>query len=155
MVLGVAGFAVALAHREKTLGGELLAAAALSSAALPVAIAAGLPIGFAAAIVGAWVASFGVGTAAARGIALRLKDAGRSLRIAGASTLVVGIACAAIATTGVAPLRAALAPVPTLLLAIVLVVRPVPVSKIRKVGWAMIAASVVTLGLLVAPIGQV
>ena len=51
-----------------------------------------------------------------------------------ATTLVVALACAALAATGVAPLRAAIAPVPTLLLALALVARPVPPTSNRKIG---------------------
>jgi hypothetical protein len=154
VVLGVAGFGVALAGREKTVGGELLAALAVSSAALPVALAAGLGLAFSAALVAVWVVSFAVSTAAARGIALRAKDHGRSLRLAGALAVVVAAAATALAASGLAPLRAALAPAPALVLAVALSLRPVPPAKIRLVGWSMIAASVVTLAVLAAPLAR-
>lgn len=153
VVLGVAGFGVALAGREKTVWGELLAAVALSSAALPVALAAGLPLSFAIALVMVWSVSFGVGTAAARGIALRSRDHGRSLRIAAVAAVVVALVAAGLAVGGFATIRAAAAPVPTLLLALALAIHPVAPAKIRKVGWSMIAASALTLLVLAVPMG--
>jgi hypothetical protein len=153
VVLGVLGFGVALAGREKTAPGELLAATALSSAALPVGLAGGLSLAASIAIVVVWVASFGLGTAAARGVALRKKDGGRGLVIAGVATASLALACVGLAVAGLVPLRAALAPAPTILVALALVVRPVPVAQIRRVGWAMIAASAVTTAVLAAPLG--
>lgn len=140
-----------LSRRERSLSGEILAAAALSATALPVARAGGasLPVGVAVAAV--WAVGYAVATVVIRGVLAASRNdpsARLSLRAAlAAMTLVAG---AGVGSLGPAARAFALGVAPMCLLALALALWPPPARQIRAVGWANVAASVVTLVALIA-----
>lgn len=148
LATGLVAFAIAVRGRERTLGGELFAALALTSVALPVATAAGLSIGHSAAMLTTWLVCFVIATATARGLVVRSRDGGRRLRIAlvtAALVLAVGVALLVLGRVDAAT---ALGPAPFALAAIGLALRPPSPKAMTAVGIALTAAGAVTLALL-------
>jgi hypothetical protein len=144
VALAAAGLVFILRRSERTLAGELVAAAALTSAALPAAIAGGMPASEALAACGIFYATSLVSTVEVRAIARR--EAPSRSRIAAwsaAAGLVLLLAIRAPAF--------ALAGVPTLLTVMAVAIsRPSP-SKLRRIGWALATASLLTAaGVVVA-----
>lgn len=145
--------ALVLLHREKTLAGELVVAAALSSAGLPVALAGGVPLPRAAAAWVAWVlalaaATLGVRVVLARGRAKGGRTAGGAAHAA-ATVLLVAAGFALAARLGV-PAGAAWALLPMALLSLVACLGRVPARRLRELGWAVVGAAAVTMAALVA-----
>lgn len=131
--------------REKTAPGELAAAAALSGAALPVAIAGGVPQPAALVAWSAWVVGFTAGTSAVRGVIKRHKRGARgatdvwllALSSAGAAALV------ALDRVGAGALPMVVASI------VILALAPHP-RNLKKLGWTLVASSAATVALLVA-----
>lgn len=142
-VLGAAAVALILRRAHKTTAGELLVATALSSCALPVGVAAGLH--WAAAIVAAVVfaAGFCAATLAVKAtIALQRREAAAAARagaVVGALASPAAVAMLAAAVGQEARLSIATAPLSVL--AVALAARPPSARHLRRVGWALIAAS--------------
>jgi len=142
-----------LAGREKTTAGELLAGATLASALLPVALAGAATPLSAGVAAGAWAASSAVSTLSVRDVVWRTRTRTRgteprppALPVA----LLFLVVSLAFAFGDVVPTLAALAPAPGFVLCIALVLGGVQARHLRNVGWALVAAHVTTLVLLVA-----
>lgn len=137
--LGLALIGFLVRNEEKSTPGELTAAAALPAAAVPVALAAGLSAELAYGAWLCWSIGFCAATWAIRNIIARKKGRPMSLPVALAA---LGVAvAAAVAFVGH---HAALPALPMLLLAAVIVItRPEP-TQLRRVGWGMVSASVLT-----------
>ncbi|HHH11978.1 MAG TPA: hypothetical protein ENK23_07900 [Sorangium sp.] len=135
---------VLLKHWEKTLLGEVLAGVALAAAAVPVAVAGGVPIATAMVIWGAWTAAFCVTTSAVRWVISSFKH-GRGAR--------GGLLLATVATGAIAGLslesQVALAMVPMLLVSWYLIARPPHPRKLRRVGWSLVASTLLAAALAV------
>jgi hypothetical protein len=145
-----------LTGREQTLGGQLLASAALSAAAAPIAAAAGVPPGSVLGAWAAWALGFGATTAGVRRVLdTRRKEARPQL------ALLVG--CTLLAAAPLLPLSLAVSgsPVarelalaacagPLVLVGWALWLRPPHPRALKKVGWAAVAASVATGAALLA-----
>jgi hypothetical protein len=148
--LGVAAAIAACAgvfvarRSERTLGGELAAAAALTATALPVAAASGLDSARALALCAVFYATAIASTVEVRCVARR--DEGIATRLSAwavSSSLMTALAVEA-------P-RFALAAVPSLaVVAGIAILRPGP-QRLRQIGWTLAAASLVTAtGVVVA-----
>ncbi|MCX7891913.1 MAG: YwiC-like family protein [Burkholderiales bacterium] len=142
---------LALARRLKTLGGELLAAAAFASLHLPVGAASGLS---GTALWGpcvVWLASFTAGTFAVHAIKARQqrRDPGLVRAAIGAAALTVaGSAAVAVAVPEWRWLGAA-ALVPCLgILGVNFL--PIRTKSLMTLGWSLVAANAVALAILVA-----
>lgn len=139
-----------LSRRERSLPGELLAAAALSATALPLARAGGASLASSLVVVAVWAVGYSVATLVIRGVlAASRGDPGARLPLramAPAMTLLAGVPMASlhpltrVFSLGVVPLCA---------LSLALAFRPPSARSIRSVGWGTIAASLVTLIVLV------
>jgi hypothetical protein len=147
--LGAAVFGLIHKDREKTLGGEILVASALASAAVPVALASGVSTSIAWGAWMAWTLSFAAATWAVHIVVRRRKFAmSRAVRVlpilgaAGVSVL--------FAWVGVFSGVSALATAPMLVFSAVLAIAPPHPSALRRVGWGLIAASGLTAAILVA-----
>ena len=141
--LGAAATALAFRRQERSLFGEALASSALASAAMPAAIAGGLPWQNAVGIWGVFGASFLVSTVEVRSVAHRPPS--RAARIA-----TWGAAFAILA--GVAAMRPllALASLPILAVVAYLVVRAPSAAALRRLGWTLASSSVLTAAVVVA-----
>jgi hypothetical protein len=147
----VVGWLVAR-RREKSLAGEIVVAAALSSAGLAVALAGGAPLSWAIACWVTWTLAFAVATLAVQVILVRARSKGRSdpgLVHAAVSALLLAGAFAASALAGL-PRAAPLALVPTAALSIAVCVSRFSPRRLRELGWAMVGSSIVTMLILVA-----
>lgn len=133
-----------LLGREKTAAGEIVAAAALSGAALPVALAGGVPFGPALVAWSAWVIGFTAGTSTVRGVIKRHKQGARSA---------TDVALLAIATALAFALlyfqRVGAAALPMIAASwIILALAPHP-RHLKKLGWTLVGSSTATLAILV------
>jgi hypothetical protein len=143
------GFALAmtpviLRGYEKTLVGEIGAAAALTAAAIPVAVAVGLTLDRALLVWAAWVIAFTTSTSAVRWVISAHKG----------QRAHDGLVTAFIATSAAAALTTQswifLAASPYLLASWILIARPPSTRHIRRVGWTLIFSGVLTASAAIA-----
>jgi hypothetical protein len=150
-----AGLAVVVAllvwrRLEKTTLGEIVVAAALSSAGWAVALAARAPSEDALAAALAWILAFGAATLGVRVILLRARSKGA--HDPGKLHAVLAAALAGVAVLlSAAGLPAALAwaTLPTALLSIFVCLARFSPKRLRPLGWAIVGSSAVTLVILV------
>jgi hypothetical protein len=144
---GVVGWLM-VRRLEKTLPGELVVAAALSSGSVAVALAGGVAPGHAFAAWTVWVVAFATATLAVHAVLGRSRG-GRApgAAFAIASLALVAGAFAAVPLLGL-PRMAAVALLPTGALSVVLCLARVPPRRLREVGWALVGSSVLTMVLL-------
>lgn len=132
-------------EQEKTAAGEMVAAAALSSAALPVALASGVAPACAWGAWGAWTLAFAAATWAVRATIAHNKGgssfAGRALPL----LVPAGIA-ALLAALGA---RLVVASLPVFLFALAVTGAPPHPRELRRVGWGLVASTVITATLLI------
>jgi hypothetical protein len=136
---------------EKTTAGEAIAATALSGAAMPVALACGASWTQAGLAWLVWSLSFVLATLAVRGVIARNKHQGRSLSN-GAIVVTIAVMAAGVGLLvgGILPAAVPLGVAPFAVLALMGSIATVHTKHLRRVGWGLIAASVSTLGVLVA-----
>lgn len=132
-VLSILGVATAFVGRQHSLPGELLAAAALPGWCAPVAIQGGVDMTTAATLWAVWSIGFAAATCVVHVVIARSKQQPFGLALAGT----FGFAIAG-------PL-VSVAAIPLTLTAVSLVWLPVSARRLRHVGWSVIAASVLTL----------
>jgi hypothetical protein len=127
---------------EKTAPGELVAAAALSSASLPAALAAGVRP---ASAWGAWIAFclvFGASTLAVRTVVAHARaPIAPSRRVV--PILAAVLVLVLLGRAGVLTASATLGAAPMLALSLALALTPPAPHALRRVGWALVAASLV------------
>lgn len=137
--------------QEKTAVGEIVAAAALSGAGLPVAMAGGVALGRAGLAWAVWTAAFLVATLAVRAVIARAKKLGSGpLVLSVVATLATLTASIGLAFSGQVPYAVPIALSPFVVMGLGVCVAPVSTKQLRRVGWALVAASVATLVILVA-----
>ena len=153
---GAALFAAAvLARREKSAAGEIVAAMAFASIALPVALTTGMPAAAAVSVSTAFALLSGASTLAVRIVILRVRGGGdpRGVRRTRMVLAVLGSATAAV--LAVAALRTMLpwtplaAVAPGLGVATVLALHPPRPTRLRTVGWTLFATSALASAVLV------
>jgi len=132
----VAGLFVANG-RQRTLAGELTATAALTTAAIPTGIACGLRWPEAVAITGVFWASFAASTVEVRAIA------GHPAPLASRAGIWIAVA-AIFFVLALFQLPLAASMLPLVLIAIGVGIAHPPASKLRRLGWSLAAASLVT-----------
>lgn len=150
--LGVPGvFIVALApfvigRLEKTFEGELLATLTIAAFSFPVAFAGGLSLAKAAAVASVWATALCVATMAIRRVTARAKSSMTLLKFV--APLIVALLAEGLlfllARAGVFPRALPWAPLPVLLFATYIVLRPPHLRHIRKVGWGFAASLLLT-----------
>ncbi len=150
IVLGILVGAAVLMHRERSTIGEMLAAVALSSLSLPVALAGNATRTDALTLFVVFSAVFAVATLAVRAMIGRVtKTGGPPPLLAGVLTLavVMGLAVAAFTRT-LAPV-APYAALPVCAVALGLAASPPNPRHLRTIGWTLVAATLLTTLLLV------
>jgi hypothetical protein len=128
-------------NAEKTTAGELLAAAALASAGVPVALAAGVAPG---AAWGAWAAfclAFAASTFAVRAVVAQAR-APVSWPCRAAAPAALALAAVLLRGAGVLGSSALVGAAPMLTLAVALALAPPRPGALRRVGWGLVAASI-------------
>jgi hypothetical protein len=133
---------------ERGMFGEILVGAALASAALPVAWAAGVPPGAAWTAWIGWMIVAGAGTAAVRSI---IESNKKPLF---RTTCLIRIAIVAVATFAIAAHWpwAAIAAGPTVALAVAWSAMPPHPRYLRRVGWTLAAATLSASVILIASV---
>jgi hypothetical protein len=147
--------AAALRGAEKSWYGETAAALAFSSAAFPIAMAGGLPAPVAATVAVPFALLFVSSTLAVRVVILRVRGGGdptavtitrrAALALAGTGAGLLGLLAAAefVAASAIA------AAAPGLLTAAAIAVYPPSPSRLRTVGWTLVAISLLTTAIVV------
>jgi len=147
LLLAAAAMAAARVGHERTAAGETLAAVALSSWSVPVALAGGVAPTVAATCGVAWALSFSAASLVVRAIIARtLRRAfGRQL----AAGVVLGAAPVPVALwlgrIGAVPAGTGLALLPTCVLVVALAGLGLHARHLRRVGWSIVAAAVMTV----------
>lgn len=149
--LGLALAPLIARRRERSAPGEVLAAVALSSTALPVGLASGASRVSSVTAAAAWALGFAVVTVVIRGVlAFSRGQPGARLGARALPAALVLVGAVAAAASGRAPAGLAVGVAPLCALAIALAAAPPPARRIKAVGWGVVAAGVATAGLLVA-----
>lgn len=144
---------VVLAGREKSLVGELLVVATFAATVLPVARANGAAWSFALFAAVVWFVGFALGTVAVHAIKARHKGTGRSgwtVHAAPALAAVAVVAALVVASHPWLPALVPLAIVPGAGVALVASVSGVHPRHLKRVGWSLVGAHLLTLALLLA-----
>lgn len=138
-------------RRERTTGGEVLVGAALSSAALPVALAGGVEMTRAVTLVVVFACVFATATVAVRAVIGRVSKAGGpSPIVAALCALAVVAGVAAGGRAGYLARAATWAALPVCAVALSLSLRPPSPKQLRVVGWTLVGATALTAIVLVA-----
>lgn len=141
-----------LLERERTIPGELSVAFALSGAGGVVALAAGASAAAATALFATWAVAFGASVFAVQTVLLRTRSRGERdvgpLHAAAILTLAAGGSAAAIVNGLGWTVPVAVAPTVALSIAVSLA-RP-SASRLKSLGWSLVAATTASLALLVA-----
>jgi hypothetical protein len=139
--------------RPKTLGAEFVVATALSTMLLPVGLAGGMTPRSAVEAAAVWLLTYSAATLTVHAIKSRVKpDLGAPWTLWAAPALAAGAAVAGIgaAVAGWVPVLVAVALLPGALLVLAVAALRVHPRRLKRVGWSLAAANVVTLVLLVA-----
>lgn len=147
-LLPAAIFAAALAlNREKSLVGELAAAATFASLSIPVSRAAGAPAPLAFAIALTFLALSFASTPAVRVVILKVRGGGnpaavRTTRVVGGVAIgVIATGLIVSASRGALPWTPLLAVVPTWIVSVAVAAYPPPPTRLRRIGWLLMSGS--------------
>lgn len=139
-------------RQEKTAVGEVLVAVTLSATLIPVAVTGGATLSVAAGAAAVWAAVFVLGTLTVRGIIARAKKnaqpSWRHYVAPGLSILAIGLAAVLALVEGV-PALAAVAVVPTALVALAFGLAGVHPRNLRRMGWSLVVSNLAVLAALV------
>jgi hypothetical protein len=136
---------------EKTTAGEITAAMALSGVGFPIALAEGVDLFRAGLVWVIWTIAFGISTLAVRAVIARAKRAGTQLIVASYVAIAASIITSVgLALTDTVPTSVPIALVPFEVLGLGVLVFPVHTRHLRRVGWGLVAACIVTCGFVVA-----
>jgi hypothetical protein len=145
-----------LRGREKSLTAEVAAAVAFSGAAVPVVLGSGHPLVSALSVAIPFALMFSASTLAVRAVIARVRAGGdaHAAAITGRAALLlaaVGLTGLSAATAlGILPFGVLLATIPGLAVAAAIVLRPPAPTRLRTIGWTLVAASVATAVTIVA-----
>jgi YwiC-like protein len=140
---------------EKSWYGEVTAVAMFAGLAVPVSMAAGASARSGAAIALPFAVLFVVGTLAVRMMILRVRAGGTArataiTRRSAVTVAVAGVACLAwLSGQEILPTATLLAAAPGLALALAVVARPPRPTRLRAVGWTIVATAVFAAAVLV------
>ena len=151
-VLTLALAIVIAARHERKTAGEILTTLTLSSLAYPVALAVQAPSRAAVTLAAAFATAFVAATLSVRAVIMCTRRPPAALsRITAGLALVVGIlGLAALWRLGLAAGVGSWAVLPVCGVGFVLVLAPPSATRLRLVGWTLIAATVVTAIILIA-----
>ena len=148
--------AIAIVYgREKSWYGEVAAALAFAGLAVPVMMAAGASLRSASAVAVPFALLFVTSTLAVRTVILRVRGGGNrqataSMRRSAFVTAVLGaIGLTWLSVVNVLPPATIAAAAPGLLTALVIAARPPLPTRLRQIGWTLVAVSVLTAVIVV------
>jgi hypothetical protein len=129
---------------EKTLPGELIAAAAMTSAGFMVALAAGAPWPLAAAMWGTWLLAFASAVFPVRAVIVEHKKRAETVIARVVPTLVVIIAAIALAAERELPPHILASAAPLMALSLTVAIKPPTMKEMTRAGWLLMVAGAVT-----------
>lgn len=142
--------------REKSWFGEAAAALAFAGMSVPVAMAAGATMAMGLAIAIPFALLFTTTTLAVRVVILRVRAGGdrRAAAATRSATLIVAalatVLAGAMTAAGWLPTSALIASAPGLLTAALVAARPPAATKLRTLGWSLVAVSTLTTLIVIA-----
>lgn len=136
-VLAVASFALAIAGKHRTLGGQLWGVVALSVPCVPILLAGNLSTSLTMEVWGTWLIGFACTTMTVRGVIAAQKRQSRKVQWAAMTGL--SILVAALAFNGFA-LPVAL--LPMLGMSWYLLFDPPHVKQLKRVGWTLVIGTI-------------
>lgn len=137
---------------EKTLPGEVIAAAAMTSAALPVAAAAGVAWSTAVALWGAWLFGFAAAVFPVRSAIVEHKEREESPAVRIAGTVLAIAFAAVLAYARELPPRMVLADVPLFVASLWIALRPPPMKQMTQAGWILMGAGALTAAWMIVAV---
>jgi hypothetical protein len=143
-------------NQEKSWHGETAAAVAFSAAAVPVAMAAGGTLGAALTVAIPFALLFVTSTLAVRVVVLRVRGGGDPRAAAATRLATIALSAAAasvlalVSTAGFLSSSVLMAAAPGLLTAATIALCPPSPKSLRRVGWTLVAVSIVTAVLIVS-----
>ena len=148
LVLGI----VIAARHERTTAGEIITALTLASLAYPLALAAQAPSQAAVTSATAFATTFVAGTLSVRAVIMstRKPPAARSRIVAGLAIAIAILGLGALWQLGVAAGIGVWAALPVCGVGFVLVLAPPSATRLRLIGWTLIAATAATAVILIA-----
>ena len=143
VVLSLGSLAALASGRERTTPGEILAASAMSSWIVPMAVAASVRSATAVHTWMAYVVAFTAATLAVRGVLEAFRNQGRSRLRQVARVVSPALLTASVVAwlAGQWPVWIPVALAPTLVLSLVLSIRELHPRQLRTVGWSLIAST--------------
>jgi hypothetical protein len=151
VAFGALVFAVVFMHLERSTGGEVLVAIALSSMSVPVAVAGEVPRVAAFTVFVVFSAVFVTATVSVRALIGRVaKSGGPPPALAGIFALAVIGLLGFIAVSGRLAPVAPYAALPVCAVALGLTARPPSPRHLRAIGWTLVGATALTAVMLVA-----
>jgi len=141
-----------LAHRrlEMTTAGEVVVGGAMASSLLPVALSAGADLRSSLTAFGAWTLSFAIAAVAVEAVLARGRpgepDPGRRNALRALGLWAAGAALAALLSL---PAALALSLLPTTLFAVAVCLSRIGPVRLKRLGWALVGSTLVTLLVLV------
>ena len=134
---------------EKTLPGELIAASAMTSAALPVAAADGVRWDLAVSLWGAWLLGFAAAVFTVRAVIVEHKTRAQSAAVRLLGTLLAIGSAAALAAAGELRPGLVLAASPLFAASSWIALRPPSMKEMTRAGWTLMAAGALSAVLMV------
>ncbi|MDH3202201.1 MAG: YwiC-like family protein [Myxococcales bacterium] len=156
LLLGVGVMMMAIQGLERSGMGETMAAAALSSVALPLGLASGLSMLASSAVAGIWLVTSLLGTSVVRLTVARTRaKTDEELRRVRAARVLLILVCLAVIGVGAAAPLAPRGWILTAALPVAVVVAAIAVARptarsLRTIGWGLVLANVCTLVAVVA-----
>jgi hypothetical protein len=144
-LLATTSFAMAIAGRHRTLGGQLWGIVGLSVTCLPILLAGGLAVSVSLEIWTAWMIGFAATTLAVRSVIAAQKRKSRSIHWAGISALSL-----VLAALTVSPYSLAIVTLPMLVMSWYLLFAPPSAKHLKRVGWSLVVCTVTTAVWMIA-----
>lgn len=145
-VLAVGVIVAILGGHEHTAGGEILAAAMLSSLGCPLALAAGAPLPAAVTCAATFAAVFVAASVSVHAVIMytRQPPAFASRVVSGLVAIAAIVCLAGLTEIGYAERAGLWATLPVIGVSIVLVIAPPSARHLRRVGWTLMGATTAT-----------
>lgn len=144
-LLAGVSFAIALAGKHKTLGGQLFGVMGLSVPCVPILLAGNLSVGVTAEAWCTWLIGFASTTMAVRGVIAAQKRKSRWLYWSSLAAL--SLAVAALTAAGY---RIPIITLPMIAMSWYLMISPPPAKQLKRVGWALVLGTVASAIWMVA-----
>lgn len=137
---------------EKTLPGELIAAAAMTSAGFMVALASGAPWPLATAMWATWLLAFASAVFPVRAVIVEHKQRSETAAARIVPTLAVIAAAVALSAEGELPRHIVAAAAPLMALSLLLALKPPSMKEMTRAGWLLMSAGAMTAVWMIAAV---